>query len=359
MERRGSSIARRAGRRLAGLLALGALVLVPGMAAAHYLRAPEGIPLGTPDDRLAALDSHRAYVDGTRLWLDPRIAAHEARCAGVDTQDAALLADCQTAYAELSAQIDGYFAGLRRYQAEIANLNDWLAIVTRAPSLPPEIDRQLTLYQFERVFSLLLRARLEQRGEDNAQATAEELLRLYNEVTPAWARDGAATPDPERDAQVTRHQLLETYTLLLNHRLDLRGDGSAGAMNEEADRILEQISPAWYMARDHAASAALDPAPAATSPPGVDPDVFLAACGGSALACLQRWPEAESRTEYLLEALHFANVYAAERGTPEDEKWWLSRDYLESWLALNPDDQPAREALAYLEGLHAGATGGP
>ena len=239
MERRGSSIARRAGRRLAGLLALGALVLVPGMAAAQYLPAPEGIPLGTPDDRLAALDSHRAYVDGTRLWLDPRIAAHEARCAGVDTQDAAPLADCQTAYAELSAQIDGYFADLRRYQAEIANLNDWLAIVTRAPSLPPEIDRQLTLYQFERVFSLLLRARLEQRGEDNAQATAEELLRLYNEVTPAWARDGAATPDPERDAQVTRHQLLETYTLLLNHRLDLRGDGSAGAMNEEADRILE------------------------------------------------------------------------------------------------------------------------
>ncbi len=74
---------------------------------------------------------------------------------------------------------------------------------------------------------------------------------------------------------------------------------------------------------------------------------------------MERWPKAETRIEYVLEALHFANVYAAELGTPEDEKWWVSRSYLEDWLALNPDDQPAREALIYLDGLHAGATGGP
>ncbi len=36
----------------------------------------------------------------------------------------------------------------------------------------------------------------------------------------------------------------------------------------------------------------------------------------------------------------------------------MSRDYLEDWIALNPDDRPARDALTYLEGLHAGVTVG-
>ena len=52
-------------------------------------------------------------------------------------------------------------------------------------------------------------------------------------------------------------------------------------------------------------------------------------------------------------------VRAVISGTPKNEKWWISWSYLEDWLAFNPDDQPPRKAQTDLEGLPAGATGGP
>ncbi len=325
-------------------------------------------------------------------------------------------------------------------------------------------------------FNLLFEARLAARGDSSSQALDEEVDRLYTEITPVWAEPippGGYTP--EEDAKLSRHQLFEAYNLILEQRVAERGESSPQAIDEEAERLLSEISPPWYNERrgGFEAMKALDPPgdtdlslPPSTAtihqqaldlqddedfaflfgdelPPGrdagdggqgpedicggdpigcvlirwppfseplendpcggdplgcvvirvpswgqesddgsggtsapdashhvllypdleddslaIDPQEFLASCGGSYMECVRRWPDPETKTDYVLSSLHYANVLAADVGLNDEEKWEFSLAYLAAQARKDPANQAAHDALNYVQGLHAGATAG-
>lgn len=66
------------------------------------------------------------------------------------------------------------------------------------------------------------------------------------------------------------------------------------------------------------------------------------------------WPEPEKPVDFMLDALHFANVLTADGAIDEEEKWDVSRGYLLARIRKDPSKWAPAEALAYLESLRLG-----
>jgi hypothetical protein len=461
---------------------------------AQYLPSPEPVPDGISAAERQSLEVHYWGLEDIAAALEPLIEEHESKCGSVDTEDDALMAECGESEAFLSENIDHFFAEFDDYEAKrLAAVAAARQVVTSEPAgdrqdafasrLDGETMRRLTAHQLRETFNLLLDARLAARGDDSPRATAEEVDRLYAEITPPWANPVPSGGfSPEQEAQLSGAQLLKAFELLLVHRVDQRGEDTAEALDEEADRLLREVSPAWFIERQEPLEAmqasklpddtdltflfeealsdfSKDPAdrpnyaelldqdddmdmsflfddmpgggPEAREKPedvcddpigclviriwpfaersendvcggdplgciliripswgdsagdsaseapkdtethvlnypdldedplAIDPEQFIDSCGGSYGECVRRWPEPETKTDYVLSALHYANVLAADAGLNDTEKWEFSLSYLAAQSRKDPTNLAARDALNYVEGLGAGASAGP
>lgn len=111
------------------------------MAGAVHAQAPvpEAIPAVLPDPVKATLNTQRAGLDGQRMALAQKVAAHNARCRNVPPENTVLTADCAAAQQNLNSEIQAY-------RQAVASFNTALraAINAQITELNRRIDLDIT-----------------------------------------------------------------------------------------------------------------------------------------------------------------------------------------------------------------------
>lgn len=91
------------------------------MAGAVHAQAPvpEAIPAVLPDPVKATLNTKRAGLDGQRMALAQKVAAHNARCRNVPPENTVLTVDCAAAQQNLNSEVQAYRQSVQTFNNDV------------------------------------------------------------------------------------------------------------------------------------------------------------------------------------------------------------------------------------------------